>query len=555
MSRTTGNADIDARIFEKLRSPNSKAIVTFDRWDGSAWVNEPNYDAGAGASWTDSVKRTNFANYGLQPISNKISYNIINRDGEYSPGSGEPEDNVYDLETRVRINVSYPLERKDLVDENGDILTDENGNALTVQDTYLLYRSVYYCDAPSYNVNNTQIDTVSISARDAYKFAIEKDVFLDDLSAGIAIDALIKNICDQIGISYSSTSIADLSSFGDRTLADGLNEPQKADKIFSIIMAIINQNGSPGYQMYLQYDDAFNDNILYVEQIPNLFEADFSFGTAEIIGVSNFQKDKNRFLQRLTITDQQQTPNERELLGTATYTTDGEKTLALSGDSLYRSYEVTVNSGTPVVTLVQVNNASIVFNVTNTGSVTVDVYGTRFDTYPTITGEAINNSNMQNKVGQTAQIQSLLFESDAEARLTAEGLVSKFGNPDKQANGLEYPYLNIMLENNDMTFPFIRNIFETDLYFIVSIKHRHSTARESTTFDIQDSGLNWEDIYAGFIYDSDFIAWPNEGEVQDKPTQALPLKYDIGLRYDMTYGPNIDVDAIPDSRTYDVEFS
>jgi len=91
-----------------------------------------------------------------------------------------------------------------------------------------------------------------------------------------------------------------------------------------------------------------------------------------------------------------------------------------------------------------------------------------------------------------------------------------------------------------MVFPFIRNIFETDLYYIVGIKHKWSfQGGESTSFNLEDSGLNWEDVYDGFIYDSGLYRTPgNTGQ------EAIDLIYDIGLVYDMDFGPNASPDDI-----------
>ena len=547
MSRTTGSADNDALIYRRLKGPQFKSRVTLDRWDGSDWVEIEDVDGDSQINWTDSVQRTKYSNYALQAATNTLSFRVLNEFGKYSPGSGETEAGVLEIDTRIRLNQYYIMERQSLATEDEDQLQTEEGDFIVIQEEFLFYQSVFYLDNVSYVTNGTKIDFVSCRGRDAYKFAIEKDIFLEDLSAGVSIDQLIKDICNDIGISYSGTSIDDLSSFGNRTLADGLDDGEKADDVFEILMAIVNQSDSGGYQMYLQYDDTFNDNIMYVKEIPAIYEADFSFTERSIMGLGSFSKDRDRFLQRMTCLDKKEVPNERENVGSATYTTDGDKTLSVT-TSLYRTYTVTVNSGSPVVTLLQVNADSLEFNVTNTGSVTINVFGTTLDTYPNISGEAIDNDNMQANTGQTAQIESLLFESDTEARKTAEGLINKFGTPDNTMDGMEYPYLNTVLENNDMVFPFIRNIFETNLFYIVGISHSWSLNQEATEFKMQDSGLDWLDVYAGFIYDSDFIDWAPEGALQDKPDQDAPLKYDIGLVYDMAYGPNATESSIGTSQ-------
>ena len=557
MSRTTGNVEIDNEILTRLVGKSFRSTVEIDYWDGTQWVLEDSISGEDGISWDDNVKRRKYANYALQPAANTISFVIENRDGRFSSGSGQPEADRYQIDTKIRLRHIYKLQSKYLTDENGSFILDENSKKIIIQDQYTMYNTVFYLDEPSYNVNGTSTDTLSIDGRDAYKYAIEKQVILPDLTLSTTyIDDLIKIICDEIGILYTSTSIADLSAFGARTLSTGLNEPTTADEIFSTLMAIINQSGGPGYQMYLSYDDASNDNVLFVQPLPTLYVADFVFSENTIMQIASFKKDRSRLLQRMTCVDESQVPNERETLATQTYTTDGQKTISLSKDSLYKVYTVTVNSGSPTIVLDQVNKDSLVFTISNSGSVTINVYGPAFTTFPTKSGESINHSNMINNTGQTAQIDSLLFESDDECRRVSEGFIGRFGSPDKEANGLEYPFCNTFLINNDMVFPFIRNIFETDLYYIVGIKHSWSLYDEATTFDIQDSGLNWEDIYSGFIYDSDYYNIPKQGSIQNYPSTNLPLIYDIGLTYDMRFGPNLRKSQVPTTGYYqDISFS
>lgn len=545
MSRTTGDTALDDEILKRLQGKQFRSRVDLYRYDGSSWILID--DITGEISWSDSTKRQKYLNFGIQPISNEIEFTVQNINGKYSYGSGETEDGVLDLDTRIKLDATYLLEDEYLKDENDEVLTDENGVALSTGNREIkLYTSVFWLDDVRFNVNNTAIDTISCTGRDKYREAIEKDVFIGDLSSGVAIDALIKQVCDQIGISYSATSIVDLSSFGNRTLPGGLEDAKKADEIFEELMAIINKSGSSGYQMYMEYDETYNDNILYVQPLPSLYEADFAFTEREIIEIASFKRNRDRFLQRMTCFDKKRVPNEREQLASATYTTDGTKTLTLSKDSLFRSYDYTVNTGSPTVSLTSVSADELVFEVSNTGSVTITVYGTGFNTYPTYSGEFISHTNMVANIGQTAQIESLFFESDDECADVAKGFVEKFENPDKEARNLVYPYLNVFLQNNDMIFPFIRNFFEYDLYYIVGIKHSWSFQSESTSFDFQDSGLNWDDIYAGFIYDSDYVSPPSQGALQTYVAPVtLPLKYDIGLGYDMTYGPNAKQEDIP----------
>jgi len=507
-----------------LAGGNLRSIVRIDRLlSNDTWENIKDVDGESGIDWTDSVRRRQYANYGRQPIANTIGFTVENRDGRYSPGSGELEDDVLQIDTRVRIRHTYQTEAAlkitdetdvdsgtlltelgfEITDENGvgiatdNLISTEDGLELVLHDEHLMYQSVYYLDDPSYNVNNLDTDTVDCQGRDAYKKAIETDVFIDDISGGASIDQLIKDLCDQVGIKYTGTSIVDLSSFGVRTLAVGLDAATKADEIF-------------------------NDNALYVQPTPTLYEADFAFTEAEIMGIGAFKKDRTQFLQRITCSNITGTPTQRELLGSDTLE-DETKAISLSKQSLYRSYFI-AKGISATVTLDAVANTSLTFTVT--GKASIEIYGTGGSPYPTIIGESIDNDNMLAQVGQTAHVTSALFQTDAECTLIAKGIDETFGQPDKEITGLEYPYCNTFLITNDMVFPFIRNIFEDDLYFIVGISHSWSFFNESTNFELKDSGLNWEDVYGSFIYDSVLY------------NTHIDLDYDIGLAYDMGFGPN-----------------
>ena len=533
MSRTTGDIDIDNEILTRLQSENFRSRVEIDYWNGSTFVYEDSVSGDEAINWTDSVKKRKYLNFGTQPVANTVNFTIENRDGRFSPGSGEAEDDRYQIDTKIRLRHIYPMEKEFLADKDDNILTDKDGRWLEYQQReYTLYQSVFHIDEPVYNANGTNIDTVKIKGRDAYKYALEKKINIDALS-NTAITQFIKDICDQVGILYDSDSITDLSAFTGRTLADGYDEEKTADSIFEDIMAIINQDGSVGYQMYLEYDDTLKDNILYVQPLPSLYEADFAFNDNGIMSMASFKKDRSRFLQRMTVLTDSAVPNEREPLGSDTLT-DETKAIPLSKSSLYRTYSV---AGSGIVTLDSMSESSFTFTVV--GTATITIHGVGYDSFPSIAGEYIDNDNMIANIGQTSTFTSKLILDDTEANSIAKGLITKFGDPDKEAQGIVYPYCNTLLITNDMVFPFIRNIFETDLYYIVGIKHSWSFTRESTSFDLQDSGLNWDDVYDGFIYDSGLYRTPGT-----TGQEAVDLIYDIGLVYDMDFGPNALADDI-----------
>ena len=70
-----------------------------------------------------------------------------------------------------------------------------------------------------------------------------------------------------------------------------------------MIMQIANKStGSEArYQMYTAYDDTFDDNILFLQQIPTNLVADFVFNFNHYISISNRQENYDKALKRITV--------------------------------------------------------------------------------------------------------------------------------------------------------------------------------------------------------------------------------------------------------------
>jgi hypothetical protein len=58
-----------------------------------------------------------------------------------------------------------------------------------------------------------EISMISCSGRNVYKKALETKQNIEDVD-GVALDQIIKDLCDIVGINYTATSIADLSGYG-----------------------------------------------------------------------------------------------------------------------------------------------------------------------------------------------------------------------------------------------------------------------------------------------------------------------------------------------------
>ena len=404
-----------------------------------------------------------------------------------------------------------------------------------------IYYDIFELDQPTFEEpQEPEFLYISCIGRDAWKKAIETQINLVDLTAGKACDQLIKDICDQIGISYTGTSIADLSGFANRTLSTGYGDSKEnknlpyAVDVFENIMEIINQ-GSTKYQMYIEYDVSLDDSILYVQPKPSTYASDFVFDYRHFVEMGTLRKNYDKVLKRITFITDQKNVNAEETLSTDNYTTAGQKTISWSGDAEYKSYTITLNSGTlPTITLDEVNPTSLKMTLgSGTFDITVVTKGNKWSSAPTFEGESIDHDNMINNVGTTSRIINPLIISDAEAGNIAQAFIDDNGDPVWESNNIRYPYLNLVLEINDMCFLWSRSVFTDDLRYITGYTYFWSSEpQDYSVFNLDDSGLDFSDE-GDFVYDRDLY---NTGN---------PIGYDTGYLYDMrfgVYGKESDVD-------------
>ncbi len=385
-----------------------------------------------------------------------------------------------------------------------------------------IYESVYYLDSPEYqDPPAPEIPVIICSGRDSFKKAIETDLNIEDLSGGVFIDQLIKDTCDQIGLGYTTASIADLTVFGTRNLATGLEDAKKATDVFEKCMQILTQRGSDRYVMYTRYDSSVDDKILFVQPRPETFEEFAAFQKNYVSQIGAKRRNYDRLMKRMTVLSKNGTAAAQEQLGTGTYTTASTQTISWSGDAEYKRYTVTVNSGSPTVTLdttdpVQPTQISFIITGTEPFSVTITVFGNKWDSgAPTYEGEAIHHENMIANKGITRRIENLLIKSDTECRLIAEGFIDDYGSPSFEVGGLVYPYLYLLADLNDGALLISPIVFINTIYLINSISHhwdRSSSPSDSSSFNLNDSGselsnaqwdsgLKWN---SGLIWDIQF---------------------------------------------------
>ena len=320
-----------------------------------------------------------------------------------------------------------------------------------------------------------------------------------------------------------------MAAFSSRTLATGLKNLSRCEQAYELIMQIINQKGSVKFQMFTEYVAASDDDILFVQPKPSTLAADFVFNYQHFSSIPALRKNYDRLLKRITVISDTNVFDKEEQLDTDTFVVTGAAVLSWSGNAQGKRFTSVVNSGDAVVTLTTVANTSMTFNITGTTiNVTITVWGNKWDSSePTSQGEFINFNNMTNNRGNTSILTNPLVLTDAEAADVAEGLIDDFGTPDREAIGLTYPYLNFLLEQNDMTLVWAIAVFTDNLFFITGTRyHWDETAipGDASTFDLEDSGLNFSD-------DGDFIY-----ERDKPPVSGNVIAYDTGFLYDMVFG-------------------
>jgi len=471
---------------------------------------------------------------------------------------------------------------------------------------------------------------VTCRGRSSYKKALEQDINLTDIQGTELRDVIIE-ICEMIGLPYTSDSISPISTadFPARNQAEGLGEVKKADDVFSSIMIILNKANVSKYVMYTKYDDTIEDNVLYVNFIPTEYIADFVMNYSYYQSIGGLRKNYDKMLKTITVTNEKKPITAETLLLTSATLTSGQtETLDIGPPAMVTRFEVqdivlgtatggisdvgkdtvtatcSIGSGQLRLKVYGSRFASKIVNATfdgggnnlddlsNTGtqysgggsarvSVWIDAEGTpdtfNWDSFKdgvktgpftgiplstsktllheniyvwwdATTGHTLNNEweftcqedapekfavsvdddNMNNNQGISYTSENKIIYDTAEALAIADGMIEAYGDPVNQANSIAFPYLNLLLEQNDVVLLWTLNTFNDDLYFMNKVAYqwnRGSRATEGTKYSIDDTGLNFNELGDGtFTYDNYYT-----------DSREIILKYDIGYLYDMMY--------------------
>lgn len=407
-----------------------------------------------------------------------------------------------------------------------------------------MYKHVYYLDGPSFTDPPEPVSPiVKCEGRDSWQRMTQTDMNLGDISGGVTIDALMKQIADRAGVFYTADSIADLSFFPNRNLATGLERVVKGDDLFEYLMQVINQSGYY-YQAFMKYDESIEDDILYVQPFPESYEPSFTLVYKNYNSVGDKKPTSERLGQRVTVLNKDQTPDVEVQLGADLISTSGPSgvTISWSGAAMFRRYSVVINSGTPVITITNETATSVTFSTQSASSYTVHftVYGCKWSgTPPSYQGEFHDHENVTNSLGLTHKLINPLIVSNDEAAAMAKGFIEKIGHPRYEIGDIKYPFLNLLLEKNDLVMIYGRFIFTQTLWILNGVKHhwdRSDSPGDSTSLDAEDSGRLLSDI-GTFDYDDimDYDSWGVYDMGVGIPTSTdaeidalTPVEYNVG---------------------------
>ena len=416
-------------------------------------------------------------------------------------------------------------------------VTDLISVTFTVNDYFVgFYTDVYYLDTPSFTEPaDPAVPKISCSGRDSFKYLINSEIQPFDYT-DMTLAEMIKHVLDLNGVKYTATSIDSFSSIDTRDNDVNIDSPKPSTWYLERFMQIATLQGD--YNVYVDYDEAEDDNVLYIQEKPDDLIADFVFDYRNYKSIGSRKKNYDNVLKRITVQTESQSVEEEETLYTNTFGSDQTslKVTLGSGLSFFRRIEV---SGAGSLDDIQIENDYDVTQsyayLTLTAPLTITIKGCYWSTLPpNWSGEGISANNAVNKKGNDVKILNPFLNSSVEAREISEFLIDNSATPVDEATSINYPYCNLFLVVNDMTMLWSRWIFLDDLRYITAISYTWNINKginHTTSFNVSDSGRDFYDNY-DFIYD-----------------ETPPLDYDIGLIWDMGISTPQSTDAEIDSAT------
>lgn len=434
-----------------------------------------------------------------------------------------------------------------ITSKTGDWSTDDyiSGVAVSMVDNIeWIYKSVFYLDQPAFpEPPAPEIPRVQCRGRDAWRLALETDVNIGD-ATGKTLDEVIKEICDSCGIKYTASSIASLSAFPTRILTTGFEKPIKASTAIDHCMKCTVRDDLPTYRLAMLYDEALRDNVLYLKERSNEYDAIFVLQSRYYLEIGDRSKNSDRQVARVTINDTDPGTEEEIELATQTITTTGTKNFDWSGSGIATNKRVSV----PDVAWTNGLKCQVVASSTTamginiqtmptSGSFEMKVFGCLYKTAPpTASGEYLRLGAGGKNEGQTYRFTNPLVVNYAEADHMAKGFIAQMGDPVATISGLKYPYPNFVIDPGDRVLVWSRFLFDDHIYRVMNVSHDWDSNGGQTSYTLEDTGLRFSDI-SDFEWDEGVLQWDN------------------GAVWDMARGPMENSDPVDYSYLRKVRFS
>jgi len=373
----------------------------------------------------------------------------------------------------------------------------------------------------------SEMSNVEITGRNAWKRSLKSKINLENIN-GKYLHEVIKLVADQANLTYTGSSIADLTSYGARTLTGGLGDQIEVEKIYEKIMQIIGKD----YRMWMD-----ENNILFVTQKRSDYAVDIVYNHRHYIKAKESnQSDKQ--LQRVTAFNEKRVLDEVTTLGNDTFATDGDHEISWVNAAIAKYWEKTINSGNLDITAVEFDDANkkAIFTLSGAGSIIITVKGCEFDgAAPAYYGEAVDVDNLENNNGNRVQLTNELLISMAETQAVAERHIEDFGTPAFDID-IDYAYLDSLTQASDQALVVSEDLFYNQIFQVISIIYKIGSETEKTAeFELHDTGRTFYDI----VYDLDLY-----GNI------GFNWQFGIGIIYDSKYRIGVTRAEILAQKTY-----
>jgi hypothetical protein len=368
---------------------------------------------------------------------------------------------------------------------------------------YMVKRGVFFTDEPKY------AQKVAIVGRDPFKKALETEINMPDMSAGVNIGTAIEFVLNRCNVPFDTANwnLTSTTVTVNSTIAEGLNN-LSGWKHLNFLMDTLNA-GNDDWRLKIE-----DSGDVSLKVVPTAQEADWS--AHYFLNIENIQKNFNsdKQIQRITTMNKSIVVNPEATLATFSGTANNSALHMTYGTTaLYVRYSV--SQGT-ILSETNRHNTSVDFSVNSGTEYNIVLKGCSLKNALTdeIFEELGNSDNIIKSEGSTYRPINP-YMNKAKARAFNSYMMGLYGDPQKEI--IIDMNSNPFLELNDKLLVFDLFTYTDDLYNLTSIKETWGNPSLKDQLILKDSGID----LGRFIWDRNGLT---EG-IND-------LKYDIGLVWD-----------------------